>query len=72
MASPEKAVCDKIIATSGVFLRSTKQAFEFLTGDLRMEESQLGSLDTDTIESWLPEAPKKTSLQTMIKTLRTL
>ena len=36
IASPEKAICDKIVMTSGIFLRSTKQELEFLLEDMRM------------------------------------
>ncbi|GLU51464.1 hypothetical protein Dfri01_09250 [Dyadobacter frigoris] len=41
MATPEKAVCDKIVATPGVILRSEISAAGYLLEDLRMDESQL-------------------------------
>lgn len=72
IASREKAVCDKVILTSGVTLRSTRQTKDFLLEDLRMDETLLQKLDTKIIHSWLSDAPKKSSLEMLIKTLNEL
>lgn len=72
MASPEKALCDKIITTSGVFLRSIRQALDFLTEDLRLEEDQLRALRTEDLRSWVNDAPKSASLAMLVKTLEQL
>jgi len=72
IASPEKALCDKIIATSGIQLRSTVQATAYLLEDLRLDESALKSLELPVIRTWLDDAPKKDSLQILIKTLELL
>ncbi len=72
IASPEKAVCDKIVMTSGVFLRSTNQVKEFLMDDLRIEEDQLRKLNLSEISSWIGAAPKKSSLSMLVKTLGNL
>lgn len=72
IASPEKAVCDKIVLTSGINLRSVKQTQEFLLDDLRMDEELLKTLDLEVIDSWLENAPKKNSLKMLIKTLQEL
>lgn len=72
IASREKAVCDKVILTSGITLRSTRQTKDFLLEDLRMDESMLQKLDTTVIHSWLNDAPKKNSLEMLIKTLNEL
>ena len=69
IASREKAVCDKIILTSGINLRSTSQTKDFLLEDLRMDETLLQKLDTKLIYSWLKDAPKKNSLKMLIKTV---
>lgn len=69
VASPEKALCDKIVFTSGVLLRSVKQVQDFLLEDLRIEKAALLQLNTREIDSWLNEAPKRTSLEMLIKTL---
>jgi predicted transcriptional regulator of viral defense system len=72
IASREKAVCDKIILTSGVTLRSMRQTKDFLLEDLRMDVHILRKLDTSVIHSWLTHAPKKNSLEMLIKTLKEL
>lgn len=72
MASPEKALCDKIVLTAGVLLRSLKQSREFLLEDMRMDESELKTLNTEIIRSWVEDAPKKDSLQMLIKTIEAL
>lgn len=45
MASPEKALCDLIILTSGVNLRSKKQTRTFLEEDLRIELEDISGLN---------------------------
>jgi len=72
IASPEKALCDKIILTSGVLLRSISQTRDFLLDDMRMDEEILRTLNISTIQSWIEDAPKKNSLQMLIKTLEQL
>lgn len=72
IASKEKAVCDKIIATSGVNLRSQSQALDFLIDDMRIEEDALLALNTEVIERWVEDAPKSTSLEMLVKTLHSL
>jgi len=72
IASPEKALSDKVITTSGILLRSTKNARSYLLEDLRMEEDDLKNLDTKTMMEWLPDAPKKESLSMIIKTINGL
>lgn len=69
IASPEKAVCDKVLLTSGITLRSTNQTKDFLLEDLRMDESILKNFKTSVIHSWLKDSPKKNSLEMLIKTL---
>lgn len=72
MASPEKAICDKIIMTPGIFLRSIKQTIEFLTEDMRIGENNLVELNAAEMSTWLAHAPKRTSLEILVKTLKTL
>ena len=72
MASPEKAICDKIITTSGITLRSRSQTLNFLIDDMRMEQNILANLNVNAIESWIEDAPKASSLQMLINTLRSL
>ena len=72
IASPEKALCDKIVLTPKIHLRSRKQTREFLLEDLRMNSEVLKTLDTKVVELWIDNAPKKSSLKMLIKTLKEL
>ncbi len=72
ISTPEKAICDKIILTAGINLRSRKQTTLFLLEDLRMDITMLRNLDTSIMKTWLPDAPKKSSLQMLISTLEEL
>ncbi len=72
MATPEKALCDKIVTTSGLILRSSMQVKELLMEDLRIERNMLRNLDYKMISSWKIDAPKKSSLDLFLKTLKEL
>ena len=72
IATPEKALCDKIVTTSGIRLRSSIQVKEFLLEDLRIERILLQNLDQTIIRSWITESPKKNSLEMLLKTLKEL
>ncbi|SKA13490.1 Transcriptional regulator, AbiEi antitoxin, Type IV TA system [Chitinophaga eiseniae] len=72
IASPEKAICDKIITTSGIILRSSRQVREYLVDDLRIDDEKLHELDLGAISSWIKDAPKKESLSMLVKTIKSL
>jgi hypothetical protein len=72
VASPEKALCDKIVTTSGVTLRSIRNAYDYLVDYMRMDESALKDLDTKSIQEWLPDAPKRDSLLHVVKLIEQL
>ncbi|MBN8674292.1 MAG: hypothetical protein J0L56_09165 [Chitinophagales bacterium] len=72
MAGAEKAVCDKIVLTRGVILRSVKQTLEILVEDFRIDTAGLKELDIKKISSWVKDAPKGKSLAMLVKTLQTL
>ena len=69
IASPEKALCDKIVLTPKINLRSIKQTLDFLMDDLRIDSEVLSTLDTELMNLWIENAPKKSSLEMLIKTL---
>ena len=69
IASKEKALCDKIVTTSGLFIRSAKQAKELLIEDFRIEKQTLTNLNIKEIKKWLISASKKNSLSNLIKML---
>lgn len=72
IATAEKALCDKIVLTPNIHLRSIKQTRAFLLEDLRIDSEALTTLDTDVMQLWIKKAPKKNSLKMLIKTLREL
>jgi hypothetical protein len=72
IASPEKALCDKVIATSGLLLRSKKSAVEFLLDNMRMDEEKLKELDTGEMSTWLPQSIKEESLHMLINAIKDL
>ncbi len=72
VASPEKALLDKLITTSGMILRSRTAAAKYLLENLRLDESQLEDLNLALMEEWLPYTPKKESVRMLIQTIRNL
>jgi hypothetical protein len=72
VASPEKALCDKLITTSALTLRSAKQTMELLVDDFRIEKQALRDLNLHEINRWIPDATKKDSLLMLVKTLEKL
>ncbi|MGM8363754.1 type IV toxin-antitoxin system AbiEi family antitoxin domain-containing protein [Flavobacterium sp. ARAG 55.4] len=72
IASPEKALCDKIITTSGLSLRSPSHTRNFLLDDLRIDPQWLRKFNLKEMKSWIEDAPKKQSLRMLIKTLEKL
>ena len=72
IASPEKCICDKVITTAGVNLRSKKQAMTFLVQDLRMDKDHLRELNLREMAKWLPVCPKRTSIKNLIEAIAEL
>ena len=72
VASPEKALCDKIITTSGLLLRSRKAAKEFLLENMRMDEDVLRQLNTKEMTGWIKGSLKEESLSMVVNTIQEL
>lgn len=72
VATPEKALCDKIITTSGLLLRSKKAAKEFLLENMRMDEEVLRQLNTQEMTSWIKGSLKEDSLSLVVNVLQEL
>jgi hypothetical protein len=72
IACPEKALCDKIVSTSGLLLRSSISTRNYLVGNMRMEEDALKQFDRQMMKGWLDDAPKKESLQMIINMIEDL
>jgi hypothetical protein len=69
IASPEKALCDKIVTTQNIRIQSVKAMNEYLEEDLRFEMSALTSFNIDIIEECLEFGKKKTELTQLLKLL---
>ena len=72
MATPEKALLDKVVCSPYLQLRSMKEAREYLTEDLRIDEHWLKQLRADRMERWLKNAHKINSLNNLLKVIRLL
>lgn len=72
VASPEKALCDKIITTSGLLLRSKKTAREFLFENMRMDEAALRQFNTKEMSGWIKGSLKEESLSMVINVIQEL
>lgn len=72
IASPEKALFDKIITTTGIEFRSKKATLEYLEDDLRIDLDMLKSLDISAMNEWISSAPKKQTLQMLLETIKEL
>ena len=70
IASPEKALFDKIITTAGVEFRSKSNVLAWLENDLRTDMDTLKKLDIASMESWLETSPKRSSLSMLTETIR--
>ena len=70
IASPEKALFDKIITTAGVEFRSKRSVLSYMANDLRIEMDALKNLDIQSMESWVSTSPKKDSLNLLTETIR--
>ena len=70
LASPEKALCDVILQTSGLQLRSVSQTMAFLEEDLRIDQQALTTLDDTVITQCALSGAKTTSLLVLSKTIQ--
>lgn len=72
MATPEKALFDKVVTTAGLILRSRRDTRDYLLENLRMDEESLRGLNIKAMAEWLEDAPKRSSLQMIIRTIKEL
>jgi len=70
IASPEKALIDKIITTAGVEFRSKNNVITYLEQDLRIDIDALKELDISMMETWISTSPKRNSLSLLIEIIR--
>lgn len=67
IASPEKALCDKIVTTSNLRLQSVKAMREYLEDDLRIDFSVVQKFDLDIIRQCVEVGRKKRELGLLVK-----
>lgn len=72
IASPEKCLCDKLVTTRGINLRSIKQALTFLLEDLRIDKEIVVTLNTSEMKNWLSVSPKRNSIKVMINAIESI
>jgi hypothetical protein len=72
VASPGKAIFDKVITTSGLLFRSKKSAKEFLLENMRMDEERLKQLDIKEMSTWIKRSQKEESLSMIITAIEEL
>ena len=70
MATPEKALCDIIVATPHLQIRSLKTLSSYLEDDLRFDMSGLEKMNLDIIRQCADVGKKKGSLSLLIKFLQ--
>jgi predicted transcriptional regulator of viral defense system len=69
IASPEKALCDKIVCTPNIRIQSVKAMREYLEEDLRFEMSALQKFDIEIIRQCIEMGKKKEELRVLEKLL---
>lgn len=72
IASPEKAILDKIITTAGVEFRSKVSVLSYMENDFRLDIDSLTKLDLKSMAQWISSAPKKQTLKLLLETIREL
>jgi len=69
IATPEKALCDKIFASKNLKIQSVKAMREYLEEDLRFDMSALSSFNVHIVEKCLELGRKRTELTQLLKLL---
>jgi phage terminase large subunit-like protein len=70
IASPEKALCDLMVYTPYLNLRSKLSIIEYLIKDIRMEMSDVLNLNTDILEECATLSRKKIMLKRLIQIIK--
>ena len=70
IATQEKALCDTIVTSIGVNLRSQKEAMTYLEDDLRFDMNALKSMDISILRECAACGVKSNSIQQIIKLIQ--
>jgi hypothetical protein len=69
IATPEKALCDKIVTTPNLRIQSVKAMREYLEDDLRIDFSVVQKFDLEIIRQCVEVGRKKGELELLLKFL---
>ena len=69
IATPLKALCDKVYTTKGVTIRSKKAMLEFLVDDLRVDLDEFEEIDIDIVKKYA-QLSKSTRVEQLYKVLK--
>ncbi|MEI8185451.1 MAG: hypothetical protein WCG19_02035 [Chlorobiaceae bacterium] len=72
MASPEKALCDKLVFTRNLKISSMNGLMELLFDDLRVDEDLFTRFDPKVIEACLMSGLKVNMLQTLLRLVNSM
>lgn len=67
IATPEKALCDQIVFTPNLYLRSHSDTLRYLFGNLRFDPRAIAKLDTQILDCCAATARKRQSIENLIK-----
>lgn len=70
IASPEKALCDMIASTQGLYLQSVKAVASYLEDGLRFDMTAIQGMDTSIVEQCMATGKKKNALKLLLKLMR--
>ena len=69
IAKPTKAICDMLVTTRGLRLQSVRAMQAYLEDDLRIDFSDIKSLNTGIVRQCIDTGKKKTELTQLLKFL---
>jgi len=72
IATPEKALCDLILATRHLHIKTVQAMQIFLEDDLRIDFSVLQSIDNEIIKQCIDGGRKKKEIELLLKVLQNL
>ena len=70
IATPEKALCDMIVATPHLQIQSTKTLLSYLEDDLRFDMSDFEKMDVTIIKQCIETGKKKNILKLLLKLIQ--
>jgi hypothetical protein len=69
IAGPEKALCDKVLLTRNLRVRSRVAMQSFLLEDLRLDEEALAQLDVSVVARYAESGHKRCQMQVLMQVL---